>query len=55
MQLNIFCILFLYYLSSIVQEPQTKPEEVEKNNRLEEKNEQQIEDKGEETDTLMLH
>lgn len=53
-QLNILCILFLF-LYLIAQEPQTEQEEVEKNNRQEEKSDQQTEDNGEETDTLMLH
>lgn len=48
------CILFLYCRSSIAQEPQTEQEEVELNNRQEEKSEQQTNDNGEETDTSLL-
>ena len=42
-------------LYSIAQEPKTEREEVQENNRQEEKSEQQTEGNGEETDTLMLH
>lgn len=55
LQLNVLCILFVYYLPSIAQEPQAEQEEVENNNRKEEKSEQQTDDNGEETDTLTLH